>query len=188
MYVLGVTCVSLFKVINTVLEKTSSGGFCSNDGIVHMTLPGLPFGGVGRCWHGEVRWTTCLHFFPKYPASLPIHHGVELPCPAHTHPKGERDGIYDTYCNQPPGGALRCFSLHLSPSFFFFLLILLLPGASGWGSYHGRWGFETFSHRRACMLRGWALERLNGLRYPPYGEDKLSWLRWTTSPKSCSLM
>ncbi|XP_039979358.1 aldehyde dehydrogenase family 3 member B1 isoform X2 [Xiphias gladius] len=26
------------SVVNTVLEKTSSGGFCSNDGIVHMTL------------------------------------------------------------------------------------------------------------------------------------------------------
>lgn len=96
------------SVVKTVLEKTSSGGFCSNDGIVHMTLPSLPFGGVG---------------------------------------------------------------------------------ASGWGSYHGRWGFETFSHRRACMLRGWALERLNGLRYPPYTDNKLSWLRWTASPKSsCSLM
>ncbi|XP_035510267.1 aldehyde dehydrogenase family 3 member B1 [Morone saxatilis] len=96
------------SVVNTVLEKTSSGGFCSNDGIIHMTLPSLPFGGVG---------------------------------------------------------------------------------ASGWGSYHGRWGFEEFSHRRACMLRGWALERLNGLRYPPYSDNKLSWLRWTTSTKtSCSLM
>nr|XP_020463985.1 aldehyde dehydrogenase family 3 member B1-like [Monopterus albus]XP_020463986.1 aldehyde dehydrogenase family 3 member B1-like [Monopterus albus] len=96
------------SVVDTVLQNTSSGGFCSNDGIVYMTLPGLPFGGVG---------------------------------------------------------------------------------ASGWGSYHGHWGFETFSHRRACMLRGWALERLNGLRYPPYTDKKLSWLRWTTSAKSgCSLM
>ncbi|XP_068605710.1 aldehyde dehydrogenase family 3 member B1 [Brachionichthys hirsutus] len=96
------------SVVNTVLEKTSSGGFCSNDGIVQMTLPSLPFGGVG---------------------------------------------------------------------------------ASGFGNYHGRWSFDTFSHRKACMLRGWALERLNGLRYPPYSEDKLYWLRWTASPKtSCSLM
>ncbi|XP_041672622.1 aldehyde dehydrogenase family 3 member B1 [Cheilinus undulatus] len=96
------------SIVNTVLEKTKSGGFCSNDGIVHMTLPTLPFGGIG---------------------------------------------------------------------------------SSGWGSYHGRWGFETFSHRRACMLRGWALERLNSLRYPPYTDNKLSWLRWTTSPKSsCSIM
>ncbi|KAF7200890.1 aldehyde dehydrogenase family 3 member B1 isoform X1 [Nothobranchius furzeri] len=96
------------SVVKMVMENTSSGGFCSNDGIVHMTLPGLPFGGVG---------------------------------------------------------------------------------GSGWGNYHGRWGFETFSHRRACMLRGWALERLNGLRYPPYSEEKLKWLRWTTSAKnSCSMM
>ncbi|XP_077391794.1 aldehyde dehydrogenase family 3 member B1 isoform X2 [Festucalex cinctus] len=95
------------SVINTVMEKTSSGGFCSNDGIVHMTLPGLPFGGVG---------------------------------------------------------------------------------GSGWGSYHGRWGFETFSHRRACMMRGWALEKLNGLRYPPYTDNKLSWLRWTASPKTTCLL
>ncbi|XP_068193392.1 aldehyde dehydrogenase family 3 member B1 [Antennarius striatus] len=95
-------------VVNQVLENTTSGGFCSNDGIVHITLPTLPFGGVG---------------------------------------------------------------------------------ASGFGSYHGRWGFETFSHRRACMLRGWALERLNGLRYPPYTENKLYWLRWSTSPKSsCSIL
>ncbi|KAJ0058324.1 hypothetical protein NL108_013269, partial [Boleophthalmus pectinirostris] len=34
------------SIVNTVLEKTSSGAFCSNDGIIHMTLPGLPFGGV----------------------------------------------------------------------------------------------------------------------------------------------
>ncbi|KAI1884483.1 hypothetical protein AGOR_G00226850 [Albula goreensis] len=99
------------QVVTKVLEQTSSGGFCSNDGIVHMTLPGLPFGGVG---------------------------------------------------------------------------------ASGMGSYHGRWGFETFSHRRGCMLRGWGLERINVLRYPPYQETNLSWLRWATGAKKgwsgCSVM
>ncbi|XP_077475126.1 aldehyde dehydrogenase family 3 member B1 isoform X4 [Stigmatopora argus] len=95
------------SIINTVMEKTTSGGFCANDGMIHITLPGLPFGGVG---------------------------------------------------------------------------------ASGWGSYHGRWGFETFSHRRACMIRGWALEKLNGLRYPPYGENKLSWMRWSTSAKTACLL
>ncbi|XP_061568871.1 aldehyde dehydrogenase family 3 member B1 [Cololabis saira] len=95
------------SVVKTVMERTSSGGFCSNDAIIHMALPSLPFGGVG---------------------------------------------------------------------------------ASGWGSYHGHWGFDAFSHRRACMLRGWALERLNGLRYPPYSDEKIRWLRWTTAPSSCSLM
>lgn len=95
------------SVVNTVLEATNSGAFVSNDGIVHMTLPGLPFGGVGP---------------------------------------------------------------------------------SGFGNYHGRWGFETFSHKRAVMLRGWALERVNSLRYPPYDDNRLSWLRWTASPKSCAIM
>ncbi|NWH80560.1 AL3B1 dehydrogenase, partial [Piaya cayana] len=37
------------KVVNRVLERTSSGGFCANDTIMHMTLTSLPFGGVGRC-------------------------------------------------------------------------------------------------------------------------------------------
>ncbi|KAM6957791.1 aldehyde dehydrogenase family 3 member B1 [Aplochiton taeniatus] len=99
------------SVVTTVLENTSSGGFCANDGIVHMALPGLPFGGVG---------------------------------------------------------------------------------ASGFGHYHGRWTFETFSHRRGCMMRSWALEKINVLRYPPYSDSNLSWLRWATSAKkswiSCSIM
>ncbi|XP_008072136.1 aldehyde dehydrogenase family 3 member B1-like [Carlito syrichta] len=37
------------QVIEEVLARTSSGGFCGNDGFMHMTLPSLPFGGVGRC-------------------------------------------------------------------------------------------------------------------------------------------
>ncbi|KAJ8254225.1 hypothetical protein COCON_G00208370 [Conger conger] len=100
------------KVVQTVLEHTSSGGFCSNDGIVHMALQGLPFGGVGT---------------------------------------------------------------------------------SGMGSYHGRWGFETFSHRRGCMMRSWLLEPINVLRYPPYQDRSLGWLRWATTVRkkgwgSCTVM
>lgn len=37
------------KIVNKVLENTSSGGFCSNDGIIHSCLPSFPFGGVGGC-------------------------------------------------------------------------------------------------------------------------------------------
>lgn len=39
----------LLKIVNKVLENTSSGGFCSNDGIIHTCLPSFPFGGVGGC-------------------------------------------------------------------------------------------------------------------------------------------
>jgi coniferyl-aldehyde dehydrogenase len=40
-------------------------------------------------------------------------------------------------------------------------------GASGIGAYHGEFGFQTFSHRRAVFLQS----RVNGARllYPPFG-------------------
>lgn len=34
--------------MNQVLERTSSGGFCGNDTLMHLTLTSLPFGGIGR--------------------------------------------------------------------------------------------------------------------------------------------
>jgi aldehyde dehydrogenase (NAD+) len=47
-------------------------------------------------------------------------------------------------------------------------------GASGTGEYHGRFGFELFSHRKAVVegskLFDWPL------RYPPYA-GKLAWIR-----------
>ncbi|XP_063079838.1 aldehyde dehydrogenase family 3 member B1 [Engraulis encrasicolus] len=97
------------KVLSQVFDNTRSGGFCSNDGIVHMTLPTLPFGGVG---------------------------------------------------------------------------------ASGMGCYHGWWSYDTFSHKRACVFRGFGLERVGAFRYPPYSDSNLSWLRWATTTKksSCSVM
>jgi aldehyde dehydrogenase (NAD+) len=48
-------------------------------------------------------------------------------------------------------------------------------GQSGMGSYHGRWGFETFSHRKA-VVRKWALPDPS-LLYPPLTPRKLKILR-----------
>ena len=39
-------------------------------------------------------------------------------------------------------------------------------GQSGMGAYHGRFGFDTFSHRKAVMKRRFTLDIL--MRYPPY--------------------
>ena len=50
-------------------------------------------------------------------------------------------------------------------------------GESGIGAYHGKAGFDTFSHLRAEMVRGAWLDV--PLRYPPYG-GKLRFLRWFT--------
>jgi aldehyde dehydrogenase (NAD+) len=51
-------------------------------------------------------------------------------------------------------------------------------GESGMGVYHGRHGFETFTHRRAILNRPTMLD--NDLRYPPYTDAKLKQLRMLT--------
>lgn len=44
-------------------------------------------------------------------------------------------------------------------------------GASGYGSYHGRWGFETFSHRKSILRRpSWLVDAT--LLNPPYSRWK----------------
>lgn len=48
-------------------------------------------------------------------------------------------------------------------------------GDSGQGQYHGRYGFETFSHLRAVLKKPQALDP--DLLYPPYTEKKQAWLR-----------
>ncbi|XP_040985064.1 aldehyde dehydrogenase family 3 member B1-like isoform X2 [Aquila chrysaetos chrysaetos] len=53
------------EVVNRVLERTSSGGFCANDTIMHMTIPSLPFGGIGQSglgsYHGRSSFETFSH-------------------------------------------------------------------------------------------------------------------------------
>ncbi|XP_003468358.2 aldehyde dehydrogenase family 3 member B1 [Cavia porcellus] len=93
------------QVVKQVLARTSSGGFCGNDGFMHMTLPSLPFGGVG---------------------------------------------------------------------------------ASGMGSYHGKFSFDTFSHHRACLLRSPGMEKINDFRYPPYTPRNLRVLLMAMEERSCS--
>lgn len=44
-------------------------------------------------------------------------------------------------------------------------------GPSGMGSYHGKFGFDTFSHCKAVMSRGTFMDV--ALRYPPYSAKKL---------------
>ncbi|XP_071755877.2 aldehyde dehydrogenase family 3 member B1 isoform X1 [Centroberyx gerrardi] len=69
-------------------------------------------------------------------------------------------------------------------------LMVVLPfggvGASGMGSYHGRCSFDTFSHRKSCLLRGTRFECVTYLRYPPYEDRNLSLMTWasTLSQKS----
>lgn len=48
-------------------------------------------------------------------------------------------------------------------------------GASGMGDYHGRWGFERLSHRRAVLSKRARPDP--SIVYPPYGETALKILR-----------
>lgn len=48
-------------------------------------------------------------------------------------------------------------------------------GNSGIGSYHGKYGFETFSHPKSVMDRAtWGEPNL---KYPPYTETKKKWMK-----------
>ncbi|XP_048856874.1 aldehyde dehydrogenase family 3 member B1 [Brienomyrus brachyistius] len=64
-------------------------------------------------------------------------------------------------------------------------LMPMLPfggvGSSGMGSYHGRHSFDTFSHRKSCLLRGTRIECVTYLRYPPYDDRNLSLMTWASS-------
>lgn len=60
-----------------------------------------------------------------------------------------------------------------------FMMVHELPfggvGGSGMGAYSGEYGFNTFSHMKAVMKRGWWPDP--ALRYAPYTKTKFDWMR-----------
>lgn len=56
-------------------------------------------------------------------------------------------------------------------------------GGSGMGAYHGKYSFDAFSHKKACLVKKQNMESLNSLRYPPYEEKSYNWVRWLTEVK-----
>lgn len=48
-------------------------------------------------------------------------------------------------------------------------------GSSGMGNYHGKFGFETFSHQKAVLDKAtWGEPNI---KYPPYTEKKVKWIK-----------
>ncbi|RQO40783.1 aldehyde dehydrogenase [Chryseobacterium sp. KBW03] len=48
-------------------------------------------------------------------------------------------------------------------------------GNSGTGNYHGKYGFEAFSHQKSVLEKAtWGEPNI---KYPPYSEKKLSWIK-----------
>lgn len=69
------------------------------------------------------------------------------------------------------GGCINDVMMHLSNDHLPFGGI----GNSGIGNYHGKFGFETFSHQKAVLNRAtWGEPNF---KYPPYTEDKLKWIK-----------
>ncbi|XP_052799534.1 aldehyde dehydrogenase family 3 member B1-like isoform X3 [Mya arenaria] len=56
-------------------------------------------------------------------------------------------------------------------------------GSSGMGAYHGKFSFDTFSHKRSCMERELKMESVNNLRYPPFTEKKQQRIGWISKKK-----
>lgn len=46
------------------------------------------------------------------------------------------------------------------------------------GAYHGKHSFETFSHRRACLIKDLKMESTNKMRYPPGSQKKVDWAKF----------
>lgn len=69
------------------------------------------------------------------------------------------------------GGCINDVIMHLSNPHLPFGGV----GNSGMGHYHGRFSFETFSHQKAVLHRKWWGEP--NLKYPPYSENKLKWIK-----------
>ncbi|XP_048468655.1 aldehyde dehydrogenase, dimeric NADP-preferring-like isoform X2 [Rhincodon typus] len=61
-------------------------------------------------------------------------------------------------------------------------------GKSGIGAYHGKFSFETFSHRRACVLKSLGMEKANSIRYAPATDSKRKWTLWLMKKHRCEIM
>jgi len=69
------------------------------------------------------------------------------------------------------GGCINDVIMHLSNDNLPFGGV----GNSGIGSYHGKYGFQTFSHQKSVLDRATWGEP--DLKYPPYTEDKMKWIK-----------
>ena len=69
------------------------------------------------------------------------------------------------------GGCINDVVMHLSNDHLPFGGV----GNSGIGNYHGKFGFETFSHQKSVLERVTWGE--SDLKYPPYTEKKMNWIK-----------
>lgn len=64
------------QVIKKMIAETSSGGVTANDVIVHITVPTLPFGGVGKSGAGTLVLITLVFQGDSKPGVTPPFSGM----------------------------------------------------------------------------------------------------------------
>lgn len=64
---------------NSILQKTSSGGVCINDGMLHIANPNLPFGGVGNSGFGAYHGYQSFLCFSHAKAVVKSQTWIDLP-------------------------------------------------------------------------------------------------------------
>lgn len=69
------------------------------------------------------------------------------------------------------GGCINDVIMHLSNDYLPFGGV----GNSGIGNYHGKFGFEAFSHQKSILERATWGEP--DIKYPPYSDKKLNWIK-----------
>jgi aldehyde dehydrogenase (NAD+) len=70
------------------------------------------------------------------------------------------------------GGAVNDTIMHITNSNLPFGGV----GSSGIGNYHGKSGFDTFTHYKSVLDKGTWFDP--DFKYPPYTDKKIKWLRW----------
>ena len=75
------------KIVNKLIEKTSSGGVCVNDCIVHMATRNLPFGGVGNSGLGKYHGQYSFECFSQKKAVMSRSTWLDIPLRYAPYPK-----------------------------------------------------------------------------------------------------
>ncbi|XP_013137411.1 PREDICTED: aldehyde dehydrogenase, dimeric NADP-preferring isoform X5 [Papilio polytes] len=59
-------------------------------------------------------------------------------------------------------------------------------GSSGIGAYHGKTTFDTFTHKKSCLIKNFSPigEKLGSMRYPPYSDKKLNGITMLMAKRS----
>ncbi len=160
----------LIKLIDQ--EKVYSGGHC-NEEKLHIEPTILNHVN----WNDEIMQEEIFGpllpviSFQNYNAALNSILELEKPLAAYLFTNNSEEKENFTRKLSFGGGCINDTVMHLSNDNLPFGGV----GSSGIGNYHGKYGFEAFSHQKAVLEKAtWGEPNI---KYPPYSEKKLSWIK-----------